>query len=53
MERARYEGINNQVTAIDIDVIPCVRCGKLSANVPREWVRAIGKNCWTQAATGR
>ena len=23
MERARYEGINNQVTAIDLDVIPC------------------------------
>ena len=23
MERARYEGINNKVTAIDLDVIPC------------------------------
>lgn len=23
MEPARYEGINNQVTAIDLDVIPC------------------------------
>ena len=23
MERARYEGINNQVTARDLDVIPC------------------------------
>jgi len=23
MERARYEGINNQVTAMDLDVIPC------------------------------
>jgi hypothetical protein len=23
MERACYEGINNQVTAIDLDVIPC------------------------------
>jgi hypothetical protein len=23
MERARYEGINTQVTAIDLDVIPC------------------------------
>ena len=23
MERARYFGINNQVTAIDLDVIPC------------------------------
>lgn len=22
MERARYEGINNKVTAIDLDVIP-------------------------------
>ena len=23
MERPRYEGINNQVTAMDLDVIPC------------------------------
>ncbi|MDP8935961.1 MAG: hypothetical protein M3N42_17970, partial [Cyanobacteriota bacterium] len=53
MERARYFGINNQVTAIDLDVIPCGFDLGSYLRMFQENGFGRGENCWTQPATGR
>ena len=58
MERAHYEGINNQVTAIDLDVIPCgfdweVICESSKRMGSGDWRKLLDASCYWSIGENR